>query len=287
LQTVPWGIAHKQLADGTRVTLVYGRDLDAIMQGITRLDLKSTADEIGEKIAQGNIDLPFVDDPQVIGEWESVDFVANPSDFNPDKPNWTGDKLFLKGLTFLEDGEMPQPGMTWTKGVVIRHGDKTASHYEIREINGKLYMLFEWKSGDVTIRGMKPKYYVLRKKPMKNASAEDAGQTVAGLPPVVVRTQPVSGVRDVEPGVTEISATFSKEMTQGSWSWLTAWQDSVPKIIGEPRYESDHRTCVIKVKLEPARTYAFWLNSERFQNFTDKAGRPAVPYLLIFQTKRK
>ena len=50
-----------------------------------------------------NIDLPFVNDPQVIGEWESVDFVADIAEFNPDKPSWTG-KLFLPGLTFQENG---------------------------------------------------------------------------------------------------------------------------------------------------------------------------------------
>ncbi len=110
-----------------------------------------------------NIDLPFVNDPQVIGEWESVDFVADISSFNPKQPNWTSE-LFLKGLTFLQNGKMPQPWWTWTKGVVIHHGDKTASHYEIREINGMSYMFFEWKSGDYSIRGMKPIYYVLRKK---------------------------------------------------------------------------------------------------------------------------
>lgn len=121
---------------------------------------------------------------------------------------------------------------------------------------------------------------------LPSQSAADAGQTVAGLPPVVVETQPVSGARDVEPGVAEIRVRFSKEMTDGSWSWTTAWQDSTPEIIGQPRYESDYRTCVIKVKLEPGRTYAFWLNSEKFHNFTDLAGRPAVPYLLIFQTKQ-
>jgi predicted Ser/Thr protein kinase len=115
--------------------------------------------------------------------------------------------------------------------------------------------------------------------------AEDYGQTVAGLPPVVVETQPVSGARDVEPGVTEIRVRFSKEMADGSWSWSTAWENSAPEIIGQPHYESDGRTCVAKVKLEPGRTYAWWLNSNQFKNFTDLAGRPAVPYLLIFQTK--
>src|SRR5208282_5274900 len=56
--------------------------------------------------SRDNIDLSFVNDPEVIGEWESVDFVANPSEFNPDKPNWPKDKLFLKGLTFQENGRM-------------------------------------------------------------------------------------------------------------------------------------------------------------------------------------
>ena len=58
-------------------------------------------------------------------------------------------------------------------------------------------------------------------------------------------------------------------------------------MIGEPRYESDHRTCVINVKLEPGRTYGFWINSEEHQYFTDKGGRPAVPYLLGFEPKNR
>jgi serine/threonine protein kinase/cytochrome c-type biogenesis protein CcmH/NrfG len=122
--------------------------------------------------------------------------------------------------------------------------------------------------------------------PLPTLSAEDAGQTVAGLPPVIVETQPVSGARDIQPGETEIRVRFSKEMAGGSWSWSTAWENSAPEIIGQPHYESDGRTCVAKVKLEPGRTYAWWLNSDKFKNFTDLAGRPAVPYLLIFQTKQ-
>ena len=74
-------------------------------------------------------------------------------------------------------------------------------------------------------------------------------------------------------------------MTDASWSWSTAWENSTPEFIGQPHYEAGGRTCVAKVKLEPGRTYAFWLNSENFHNFQDRDGRPAVPYLLIFQTK--
>ncbi len=116
-----------------------------------------------------NIDLPFVNDPQVLGEWESVDFVADMAAFNPEQPSWKG-RLYLKGLTFLANGKTLQPWWTWTKGVLIHHGDKTASHYEIREINGVAYLFLEWKSGDVTIAGMKPHYYVLRPKTSKGTS---------------------------------------------------------------------------------------------------------------------
>ncbi len=115
-----------------------------------------------------NIDLPFVNDPQVIGEWESVDFVPDISSFNPAERSWQGN-LFLKGLTFLENGKTPQSWWTWTKGVLIHHGDKTASRYEIRVINGLPYLFLEWKSGDVTIAGMKPHYYVLKPKEPKSA----------------------------------------------------------------------------------------------------------------------
>ena len=115
-----------------------------------------------------NIDLPFVNDPEVLGQWESVDFVANIEDFAPDKVSWKG-KLFLPGLSFLEGGKTAKPWWTWTKGVVMHHGDKTASHYEIRDIGGKPHLFFEWKSGDVTIAGMKPRYYVLQKKAPSSA----------------------------------------------------------------------------------------------------------------------
>ena len=51
-------------------------------------------------------------------------------------------------------------------------------------------------------------------------------------------------------------------------------------------YEKDKRTCAFQVKLEPGKTYAIWLNSEKFGNFKDADGRSAVPYLLVFQTKK-
>jgi RNA polymerase sigma-70 factor (ECF subfamily) len=119
------------------------------------------------------------------------------------------------------------------------------------------------------------------------AAADCRGQTVESMPPVVVKTVPESGARDVAPGEMDIKVTFSKEMRDGSWSWSTAWQNSAPESIGAPKYEPDGKTCVMKVKLEPNKTYAWWLNSTQFHNFKDRQGRAAVPYLLVFQTKAK
>lgn len=109
--------------------------------------------------------------------------------------------------------------------------------------------------------------------------------TVDSIAPVVVKTVPQAGTKDVAPGVTEIKITFSKDMADQSWSWATAWKDSTPEGLGKPHYEADHRTCVLKVKLEPNKTYGYWINSQRFHGFQDTEGHPAIPYLLVFQTK--
>ncbi len=102
-------------------------------------------------------------------------------------------------------------------------------------------------------------------------------------PPVIVETYPVSGATNVLPGKTMLRARFSKPMTDRSWSWSSAWPASMPQTVAGARYV-DPFTCVITVELEPDRTYAYWLNSEHFTNFRDQNGRPAVPYLFIFQT---
>jgi len=118
-------------------------------------------------------------------------------------------------------------------------------------------------------------------------SAPVRSQTIDSMPPVIIKTIPESGAIEVSPGEFEIKVTFSKKMTDGSWSWSTAWQDSSPKSLGKPKYEADGKTCVMKVKLEPGKTYAYWLNSNKFKNFKDQQGNPSVPYLLIFKTKDK
>jgi RNA polymerase sigma-70 factor (ECF subfamily) len=110
--------------------------------------------------------------------------------------------------------------------------------------------------------------------------------TLESVPPVVVKTVPEAGAGEVDPKLTEIKVTFSKDMQDGSWSWATLSEESFPKMDGKPKYLADKRTCVLPVKLEPGKTYAIWVNSEKFRNFKDADGRSAVPYLLVFKTKK-
>jgi len=121
------------------------------------------------------IDYPFVNDDEVIGKWETVDFVKAIDDFDVNLKSWKDD-LYLKSMTVLPDGKMTQPvcegitsdeitpvsWLTWTNGYIIHHNDKTAGQYTIKEIDGSKYMFWEWKSGDYSVRGMKPYYYVLK-----------------------------------------------------------------------------------------------------------------------------
>ena len=110
-------------------------------------------------------------------------------------------------------------------------------------------------------------------------------QDVDTVAPVVVKTVPEAGSKNVAPGDTEIKVTFSKTMMDQSWSWSSAWKNSEPKGLDKPKYESDQRTCVMKVKLEPGKTYGYWINSQNFHGFQDEKGRPAIPYLFVFQTR--
>jgi RNA polymerase sigma-70 factor (ECF subfamily) len=119
-----------------------------------------------------------------------------------------------------------------------------------------------------------------------DARDKDGGISVKSLPPVVVRTEPQSGDTKVDATkVTEIRVTFSKEMTDQSWSWSQISEDTFPKTTGKPSYDKERRTCTLPVKLEAGKTYVIWVNSEKFTGFKDASGQSAIPYLQAFETK--
>ena len=110
--------------------------------------------------------------------------------------------------------------------------------------------------------------------------------TISAAPPVVIRTVPEAAQTDIDPALSEIRVTFSKPMRDGSWSWVQISPGSFPKLAGQPSFQADERTAVLPVALDPGRTYAIWLNSPSHENFQDSEGRKAVPYLLVFSTRK-
>jgi bla regulator protein BlaR1 len=109
-----------------------------------------------------DIDLPFVDDPEVIGTWTAVDMVETVGQFVPGQKQWAGD-LILQQMTFSKGGILSVANWTWTKGVIINPNDQTASQYQVQAIQGEVYLFFQWKTGDYSIRGETPWFYVMRK----------------------------------------------------------------------------------------------------------------------------
>ncbi len=125
-----------------------------------------------EAKTEDKIDYPFVDDPNVIGTWVSVDFVDNIEKFKPGEKQWKSD-LYIKQMVMqadgktdlsylMQDGKTNQFSLTWTKGLVLNPDMRTASRYLLQDMEGSTYMFFEWKSGDYTARQMYPNYYVLK-----------------------------------------------------------------------------------------------------------------------------
>ena len=144
------------------VVVVAALFLTSVIFDSDKTEKKTVADKPTQERIVDKIDYSFINDPELIGTWKSVDFVQAIDDFKAGEKHWRGD-LFLKNMMFFDDGRTTGP-WTWTKGLIIHHGNKTAAKYLIKEINGEKYLFFEWKTSDYTIQRMKPKYYVLKKE---------------------------------------------------------------------------------------------------------------------------
>ncbi len=101
--------------------------------------------------------------------------------------------------------------------------------------------------------------------------------------PRPVKTQPEVGATDVDPNLTEIRATFDRDMDTDQFSWCGGGPH-FPKLNGDPKW-IDRRTCVLPVKLEKGKAYRLAVNWGRFQNFQSVDGRPATPTALYFCTR--
>ncbi|MCL2772544.1 MAG: hypothetical protein FWD71_04260 [Oscillospiraceae bacterium] len=115
------------------------------------------------------MDYKFIPDEEAAGTWNVVDFVKNIGDFEAGTTQWGSTNFYWLNVAFSDDGTALSTfdgGTTasnqWTKGYIVQ-GDVIPS-YTIKNIDGAEYMFIQWKSGDYSIRGMKPYYYVFQKQ---------------------------------------------------------------------------------------------------------------------------
>lgn len=118
-----------------------------------------------------NIDLPFRNDERVIGKWKAVDYIHTKDEFTPVVNN--DKRLYFKEAEFFENGSCTvkysdeiisgNDMICWTKGYMLKKWNSTACAYEIRNSDGRDYLIMEWKSGDYRWGGMDTDYYVFQK----------------------------------------------------------------------------------------------------------------------------
>ena len=117
-----------------------------------------------------NIDILFIKDSDVIGSWETVDFVASFDDFKPGIVSYPRE-MFMHKYTFEPDGVLITTygdnndisALKWSKGVVINGYSHTVSSYVLHTIDEDEYLCVEWKSGDYIYGGFIAGYYVFKK----------------------------------------------------------------------------------------------------------------------------
>lgn len=114
-----------------------------------------------------DIDLPFTDDPDIIGHWEMTDVLPCREIFHPHKRKSVLPKDFANadGLYFLPGGEKFW-FLTWTKGLMLSEcgypARKSQNRYTIEKIEGETFLFAEFKGPDY-YRGGRPDIWVLRK----------------------------------------------------------------------------------------------------------------------------
>lgn len=103
--------------------------------------------------------------------------------------------------------------------------------------------------------------------------------------PMIVGLEPKNGATDVDPGLKEIRVTFNVPMGDG-FSWTGGGEQFPTTPAGQkPRWEDDHKTCVLPVELKAGWEYHLGLNSPSHKNFQSAGGVPLEPVSYTFKTK--
>lgn len=130
-----------------------------------------SAEEIARK---DDINRPFVNDERIIGKWKAHSFLSESWDKKDfDVTPESIEELYFKEVEFFPEGSCrlvyeddifeSDDKAVWTAGFLLRKWNWSACEYEIRTVDGKDYMIIEWKSGDWRYGGYDTNYYVFTK----------------------------------------------------------------------------------------------------------------------------
>lgn len=173
-----------------------------------------------------NIDVPFENDPLVIGRWKMIDCVPCKESFNPDCIKATDLNKAVKELYFLPEGEKYWC-FGWTRGYLLSKcgwPDKVnRDRYEIEIMAGKEYLFIEFKAYDYYCGG-KPEVWVLERVDAEAHSKMDIGNRDV-IPELPSEDAEVLGTWEVC-GLVQNPDEFVKDRTgkipPEAWYWRKA-----------------------------------------------------------------
>jgi len=103
--------------------------------------------------------------------------------------------------------------------------------------------------------------------------------------PVVHRTDPPMGDETVDPKRSALTLEFSMPLQKGSYR-VDRGPGTLPPIVVPPTLLPDRRRCTLQVRLTPGAVYTLGINVRTPKTFYSVSGRPAVPFVWAFATKR-
>lgn len=103
--------------------------------------------------------------------------------------------------------------------------------------------------------------------------------------PKVVSLAPANGATDVDPDRKTITITFDQPMEAAS-GVISGWGPNYPKFLPGSSYDKSGKVLTLPVRLDPSRTYEFWLNRKRFKPIKNRAGVPLEPVNVTFKTRQ-
>lgn len=153
----------KKIEDNLFMFLTMEKDDENYIEVLKKVSSKHF--KLEDFVIRENVNLPFVDDENIIGEWKSVGFVENIEDF--DKNADYSNDLWLKTIVFNKNGVVERTYFdgkhwddAWTKGKLLDRTKQVASNYAIKTIDNVEFLFMEWKMGNYIYAGIKPSYYV-------------------------------------------------------------------------------------------------------------------------------